>query len=108
MTDIALFPLPVVLFPGCRMPLQIFEPRYVDLVKRTLSGEDSFAIVTLIDDPGEQVVRDIDGDDLMERPLPNFRFVGTKVEIVDCETHQSAPYNDSDLALHDRWFRWCL
>lgn len=36
MTSIPLFPLPLVLFPGGKLPLKIFEPRYIDLVRRSL------------------------------------------------------------------------
>src|SRR4051794_38929670 len=38
---LALFPLPVVLFPGTTMPLHIFEPRYRELIadcRRTGGG----------------------------------------------------------------------
>ena len=33
MKEIPLFPLSLVLFPGGKLPLQIFEARYMDLVK---------------------------------------------------------------------------
>ncbi|MGD9602086.1 MAG: LON peptidase substrate-binding domain-containing protein [Gammaproteobacteria bacterium] len=42
---LALFPLHTVLFPGGLLPLQIFEPRYVDLVRACLGGRRSFGIV---------------------------------------------------------------
>ena len=31
-TEIPLFPLSSVLFPGGHLPLRIFEPRYLDMV----------------------------------------------------------------------------
>lgn len=46
--DYPLFPLPLVAFPGCRLPLQIFEPRYLDLVKATLSSDSTFGVVTVV------------------------------------------------------------
>lgn len=44
-TTLALFPLQTVLFPGGRLPLQIFEPRYVDLVSRCLREGSGFGVV---------------------------------------------------------------
>jgi len=46
--DYPLFPLPLVAFPGCRLPLQIFEPRYLDLVKTTLANDSTFGVVTVV------------------------------------------------------------
>lgn len=46
-TDLPLFPLSTVLFQGGRLPLQIFEPRYLDLVSRCMREDSSFG-VTLI------------------------------------------------------------
>ncbi len=40
-----LFPLPVVLLPGTRMPLHIFEQRYQDLVRDALAGDRRFGMV---------------------------------------------------------------
>jgi Lon protease-like protein len=42
---IALFPLPVVLLPGARMPLHIFEQRYRDMVRDALDGNRRFGMV---------------------------------------------------------------
>lgn len=33
MSELPLFPLSLVLFPGGRLPLRIFEPRYLDMVR---------------------------------------------------------------------------
>jgi len=40
-----LFPLPVVLLPGTRMPLHIFEQRYQDMVRDALAGDRRFGLV---------------------------------------------------------------
>lgn len=40
-----LFPLPVVLFPGARMPLHIFEPRYRRMVARCLEFDRRFGLL---------------------------------------------------------------
>jgi uncharacterized protein len=50
--EIALFPLHAVLFPGGPLPLRIFEPRYIDLVRRSLRTESAFGVV-LIDGGAE-------------------------------------------------------
>jgi uncharacterized protein len=42
-----LFPLNTVLFPGGPLPLRIFEPRYVDMVRRCMREHSPFG-VTLI------------------------------------------------------------
>jgi Lon protease-like protein len=51
MTELGLFPLGLVLLPGERMPLHIFEPRYKELIGECLAEERSFGIV-LADDSG--------------------------------------------------------
>lgn len=42
-----LFPLHTTLFPGRRLPLQIFEPRYVDLVRDCMRHARGFGIVPI-------------------------------------------------------------
>ncbi|HXF96198.1 MAG TPA: LON peptidase substrate-binding domain-containing protein [Gemmatimonadales bacterium] len=43
--ELPIFPLPLVLFPGARQPLHIFEPRYRRLVADCLRGDRRFGIV---------------------------------------------------------------
>jgi Lon protease-like protein len=45
MTQIALFPLNTVLFPGGLLPLRIFETRYIDMLGRCLRGNEAFGVV---------------------------------------------------------------
>jgi ATP-dependent Lon protease len=45
MERLPLFPLGVVLYPGERLPLHIFEPRYQDLVRNCLARDMPFGIV---------------------------------------------------------------
>ena len=52
---IALFPLKSVLFPGGRLPLQIFEQRYLNLVSHALKTDTGFGVCLLKD--GEEVAR---------------------------------------------------
>lgn len=94
---IPLFPLRSVLFPGGRLPLQIFEQRYIDLVSHCMKTETGFGVclVTKGDEvvrPGSQqqvsrvgvYARIVDWD-----PLPNG-LLGITVEgqrkfnVVDC------------------------
>lgn len=52
--ELAIFPLPIVLFPGASQPLHIFEPRYRQLLQDCLAGDRRFGIayVALDDTPG--------------------------------------------------------
>ena len=45
--EIPLFPLGNVLFTGGRLPLQIFEPRYLDLVGRCMKDDTGFGVVLI-------------------------------------------------------------
>jgi Lon protease-like protein len=45
--DIPLFPLNTVLFPGGPLPLRIFEPRYVDMVRDCLRRERPFGVLLI-------------------------------------------------------------
>lgn len=45
--DIPLFPLGTVLFPGGPLPLRIFEPRYVDMVRSCLRGNAPFGVLLI-------------------------------------------------------------
>ena len=47
MTEISLFPLRTVLFPGGSLRLRIFEPRYLSLVSRCLREEIGFGVVLI-------------------------------------------------------------
>jgi Lon protease-like protein len=54
-TTIALFPLNAVIFPKGRISLQIFEPRYVDLIRECLRRDSGFGIVLI--ESGSEVTR---------------------------------------------------
>ncbi|MEN1726927.1 MAG: LON peptidase substrate-binding domain-containing protein [Pseudomonadota bacterium] len=50
MTDtIPLFPLNLVLFPGARLPLRIFESRYIDMVRECMRYDSGFGVVWRLD-----------------------------------------------------------
>jgi len=45
--EIPLFPLRIVMFPGGRFDLQIFEKRYIDLIRHCLRTDSGFGICLL-------------------------------------------------------------
>ncbi len=75
MAEIPLFPLPLVLFPGGRLPLQIFEARYLDMVKRCLRDNVGFGVVLI--EEGEQTLA------ARDQQLPSVARQGTYATIVD-------------------------
>lgn len=44
-----LFPLETVLFPGCTLDLQVFEPRYLDMLSGCLKAGHGFGVVHILD-----------------------------------------------------------
>ncbi len=64
MPSLPLFPLGTVLLPGARLPLQLFEPRYLDLAQRLAAlpeDERTFGVVLIRTghEVGEDAVRDL-------------------------------------------------
>ena len=49
MEDVALFPLNTVLFPGGRLPLRIFEQRYMDMAKACLREDRPFGVCLILE-----------------------------------------------------------
>lgn len=47
--SLALFPLNTVLFPGCSLDLQIFEPRYLSMISRCMKQNSSFGVVCIVE-----------------------------------------------------------
>ena len=68
----ALFPLSVNVLPGAYLPLQIFEPRYIDMVSECLANSEGFCIVLFKDDENEE-----------NDEFPPYHSIATYVEIVD-------------------------
>jgi uncharacterized protein len=46
--EIALFPLNAVLYPGGPLPLRIFEPRYMDMVRNCMREDAGFGVVLIV------------------------------------------------------------
>ena len=76
MKQCPVFPLNMTLFPGGRLPLQIFETRYIDMVKNSLKKEHGFIIVSIKE--GQET-----SQESVQRP--EIYQVGTYVEIIDWE-----------------------
>lgn len=70
-----LFPLSTVLFPGGRMPLKIFEQRYLELAKSTLADNATFGICGIRE-----------GGEVGEPAIPYA--VGTEARIVEWDMPQ--------------------
>jgi len=75
MNELPLFPLRAVLLPYGRMPLRIFEPRYVDLVRDCLKQENEFGVVWIRE--GNEAVVDADS------AMPKLAPIGCTARIVD-------------------------
>jgi Lon protease-like protein len=69
--QLPIFPLGVVLFPGTRLPLHLFEPRYRQMIADVRDGDRRFAIITAM--PG-----------VAERDLPAGR-IGCVAEVAELE-----------------------
>lgn len=69
--QLALFPLANVLFPGCPLDLQLFEPRYLSMLSRCLKQGSGFGVVTLIE-----------GHEVGAGPT-RFADIGCEARIVD-------------------------
>jgi ATP-dependent Lon protease len=50
MPELGLFPLPLVLLPTERVPLHIFEPRYLELIAACLETGGEFGLILATDD----------------------------------------------------------
>ena len=68
----ALFPLNTVMFPGSMLPLQIFEQRYLNLIKDCMKQSTGF--VTVLISEGKEV-----------GSTPQIYCTGCYVEIIDWE-----------------------
>ncbi len=74
MSPLPLFPLSAVLLPGGRMPLQIFEQRYLDLVRESMKTGEPFGLVWIR--RGAEVAQ-------RGRAAPDLGDWGTSARIVD-------------------------
>jgi uncharacterized protein len=82
MATLPLFPLGTVLMPGGRLPLQIFEPRYVRLLRDLLDGQDERS-------PVFGVVAIREGYEVGQHGVQSVHRVGCVVQMTSVE-----PYKD--------------
>ena len=73
--QLPLFPLGAILLPGGRMPLRVFEPRYVDLVGDCMKQGSEFGVIWIRE--GSEVVS------APESSMPKLAQLGTAARIVD-------------------------
>ena len=68
--DLPLFPLNTVLFPGSRLELRLFEPRYLDMVRDCMRADRGFGVCMIVE-----------GREAGKPAVP--ALVGTEARIVD-------------------------
>ncbi len=73
--EMPLFPLRTVLFPGGSLPLRIFEPRYLDMIKQCMREDSGFGVVLIREGLEARTSRDAE--------QPHTFSVGTEARIVD-------------------------
>lgn len=68
--NVPLFPLNSIVLPGGRIPLQLFEPRYIDMLSRCLKDDRGFVVVLLREGSETEA-------------QASFYDIGTYVRIID-------------------------
>lgn len=79
-SQIPLFPLNVVLFPGMMLPLHIFEERYKAMIRECLAEGNSFGVVLAKNSQAVQA-----GTTIEEEPFAEFYNIGTTARITAVE-----------------------
>ena len=92
---VPIFPLNSVVLPGGRVPLQLFEPRYIDMLTRCLKDDQGFVITLLRD--GTEAGR-----------VASFYEIGTYVRIIDFEQLDNGLLGitvegDAKVSITDSW-----
>ena len=85
LTEIPLFPLPVVLLPGGFLDLQIFEQRYLDMVAQCLKQDTGFGLVLI--ENGNQVLVNAG------QSAPSVVRMGCYCKIIDFDLNQNGLLN---------------
>lgn len=78
--EIPLFPLQAVLFPGGRLPLRVFEARYMDMTRDCLRNEQPFGVCLIKQ-----------GSEVGEVAVPED--VGCLANIAECDMQQLGVLN---------------
>ena len=85
-TEIPLFPLGTVLFPGGLLPLKVFEARYLDLISTCLRERRPFGVVALLG--GREVRANARANEPVSREAVRFEPIGTLAELIDVDSAQ--------------------
>ena len=72
MSELPLFPLRTVLFPGGLLPLRIFETRYVDMIGRCMRESGEFGVLLISSESEGEA-----------GPVGDLAAIGTSARIVD-------------------------
>lgn len=72
-TELAIFPLPLVLLPGEYLPLRIFEARYLDMVANCLRVKEPFVLSPVLKD---------------HQPEEHLTAIGTTANIVEWDKRE--------------------
>src|SRR5437899_11618873 len=75
-----LFPLHTVLFPEATLALQIFEPRYREMIGRCLAHDEPFGVVLILE-----------GEEIGGEAVP--RKIGTEAAIIASERSKDGRYD---------------
>lgn len=75
-----LFPLHTVLFPEATLALQIFEPRYREMIGRCLAHDEPFGVVLILE-----------GEEVGGEAVP--RRIGTEAAIIASERSKDGKYD---------------
>jgi Lon protease-like protein len=78
-TELTLFPLQAVLFPGGLLSLKVVEARYVDLVTTSLREQRPFGVVALLAGGGKRPAED----------GQHFEAIGTVAELIDVDSERA-------------------
>ena len=106
LTSLPLFPLNTVLFPGGKLPLRVFEVRYLDMVRKCHQAGAPFGVVALTS--GEEVRRPGMADE-------SFYAAGTLAQVthidatqpglllIQCQGHARMRLQRKQLLPHGLW-----
>ena len=114
LSKVPLFPLTVNVLPGGILPLQIFEPKYIDMVKACMSNEVGFIVALtkqskslkenlIIENFSISTYVEIIDFDLLENGLLGISVKGLhRVEILDIELQEDGLLiADADIVLEE-------
>ena len=104
-----LFPLPLVLFPGVRVPLHVFEPRYRALLVDRLAADRRFGIVSTIPGLAERAlpvgrvgcVAHVEENEPLPDGRSNIVVRGTERFALRRFVDDAAPYHVAEVATYD-------